>query len=117
MNEAASLVDKSLDGTWVSLVVVFAPNLKLHHLLYVEKPKIHKVIFPFGSDVCFMLLDDLLSINLFCQLMQCCHIIKLGGKWKTRVSAAAPSFPYLPLCVLAISSFALKYKPAQANIA
>ena len=65
MNKAASLVDESLDGTWVGLVVVFALNLKLHHLLYVEKTKIHKVIFPFGSDVCFMLLDNVLSINLF----------------------------------------------------
>ena len=78
MNKAASLVDESLEGTWVNLVVVFAPNLKLHHLLYVEKTKIQKVIFPFGSDVCFMLLDDLLSMNFSCQLMQRCHITKLG---------------------------------------
>ena len=77
-NKAASLVDIGLDRTYVSLVVVFAPNLKLHHLLYVEKTKIHKVIFPFGFDVWFMLLDDLLSFNFFCQLMQRCHIIKLG---------------------------------------
>ena len=47
-NIAASLVDESLDGTWVrvrvSLFVVFASNLKLHHLLYADIAKIHKVM-------------------------------------------------------------------------
>ena len=63
MNIAASLVDESLDGTWVSLFVMFALNLKLHHLLYADITKIHKIIFPFGSDVGFISLDNLLSIN------------------------------------------------------
>ena len=47
-NIAASLVDGSLDGTWVrvrvSLFVVFASNLKLHHLLYADIAKLHKVM-------------------------------------------------------------------------
>ena len=42
---------------------MFAPNLKLHHLLYADITVIHKIIFPSGSDVGFISLDDLLSIN------------------------------------------------------
>ena len=44
---------------------MFAPNLKFHHLLYVDTciTKLHKIIFPFESDVGFISLDDLLSIN------------------------------------------------------
>ena len=42
---------------------MFAPNLKLHHLLYTDITKIYKIIFLFGSSVGFMSLDDLLSIN------------------------------------------------------
>ena len=43
MNIAASLVDKRLDGTRVSPFVMFAPNLKLHRLLYAGITKIHKI--------------------------------------------------------------------------
>ena len=35
----------------------------LHHLLYADITKIHKIIFLFGSYVVFMSLDDLLSIS------------------------------------------------------
>ena len=45
-----AMVDQNLGGTWISLFVVFAPNLKLHHLLYADI-KIHKIIFLFGSYV------------------------------------------------------------------
>ena len=62
-NITASLVDQNLGGTWISLFVVFTPNLKLHHLLFAHITKIHKIIFLFGSYVGFMSLDDLLSIN------------------------------------------------------
>ena len=48
------------------MFVVFAPNSKLNHLLHADITKIHKVIFPFGSDSCF-------------KLMQRCHVNKLGG--------------------------------------
>lgn len=78
-NKAASLVEESVDGTWVSLVVVFALNLKLHHFALCRKNKNTEGYFSLGSDVRFTSLDDLLSINLFCQLMQRCHIIKLGA--------------------------------------
>ena len=50
-------------GYRVSLFVVFDPNLKLHHFLYADITVIHKIIFPSGSDVGFISLDDLLSIN------------------------------------------------------
>ena len=50
-------------GYRVSLFVVFDPNLKLHHFLYADIRKIDKIIFPSGSDVGFISLDDLLSIN------------------------------------------------------
>ena len=49
INVAASLVDKSLDGPWVSLFVMFA-----HYIIYADITKIHKAIFPFGSDVGLM---------------------------------------------------------------
>ena len=80
----------------------------------------HEVFLPFGSDVSFMLfaLDNLLVIS--CQLMQHCHVINWGHKWKTRVSAAGTPSPFLPLCTLEISSFAQKETSApyafQANI-
>ena len=45
--------------------VLFALNLKLHCLLHADITKIHKVSFPFKSDVSFMSLDDLLSINFW----------------------------------------------------
>lgn len=48
------------------MFVVFAPNSKLNHLLHADITKIHKVMFPFGSDSCF-------------KLMQRCHVNKLGG--------------------------------------
>ena len=48
------------------MFVVFAPNSKLNHLLHADITKIHKVIFSFGSDSCF-------------KLMQRCHVNKLGG--------------------------------------
>ena len=41
-NIAVSLVDESL--VRVSLFVVFTSNLKLHHLLYADIAKIHKVM-------------------------------------------------------------------------
>ena len=46
-----AMVDQNLGGTWISLFVVFAPNLKLHHLLYADITKIHKIIFLFRSYV------------------------------------------------------------------
>ena len=48
------------------MFVVFAPNSKLNHFLHADITKKTKVIFPFGSDSCF-------------KLMQRCHVNKLGG--------------------------------------
>ena len=38
-----------------------------------------------------------------------------GGKWKTRVSAAFVSSPFLPSRILEISSFTLKKQPAPSR--
>ena len=56
-----------------------------------------------------MSLDNLLSINFFS--VDACSAVMLlnwGCKWKTRVSVAGASFPFLPSRVLTISPFALK---------
>ena len=93
---------------------MFDPNLKLHHFLYADIRKIHKIIFPSGSDVGFISLDDLLSIN-FLSVDAALSRYLIGGVRKTRVSAAGASSPFLPLRVLEISSFALKNKQAPAT--
>ena len=69
------------------MFVVFAPNSKLNHLLHADITKIHKVIFPFGSDSCF-------------KLMQRRHVIRGGrgggGNWtENHAGSPRPASPLL----------------------
>ena len=115
MNIAASLVDKSLDGTWVSLFVMFAPNLKLHHLLYAGITKIHKISFSLWVWFRFHIVRWSAFNQFFVSWCSAVTLLNWGRKWKTKVSSAGASSPFLPLCILEISSFALKNKPVPVT--
>ena len=58
--------------------------------------KVHKIIFPLGSDVGLMSLDDhLLSVH-FCQLIQCCRVIKLVGAGGGGINGKPGSLQQVP---------------------
>ena len=66
-------------------------------LLYEDITKVHKVIFPFGSEAGSMSLDNLLSINFFSvDAFSDVMLLNWGCKWKTRSPWQVPPFLFSP---------------------
>ena len=76
--------------------------------------KIHKVIFPFGSIIGFMSLDDLLSINFLSVDAALSHLYISGIHEKPRSLQALP-FLFSTRMSSRFSSFTLKKRPEPAT--